>query len=243
MHAFAATAHFAQFMAILALITSDKGRKWPIVLQGFEDISKKWTYHLSYIIPVFPALSTVNHVTACFASSWYDEVLRNEINPMRWAEYSISAGVMIWIIATLSGIIEIRTLVSLALLNAALQYVGYLIEKAKSENRDAKPLLLIGFSIHVTIWTQIFISFFTVLSESEDEIPSGVYSIIFVMFGLFTTFGIIASLWVFDIVKTFTMLETGYIILSLVSKTFLTWMVYFGVLRSDNSYDKDDVNV
>ena len=237
LHGFAATVHFVQFIAVLVLIIGDEGSKWPIVSQGFEDISKKWTYYLSYLVPLFPALSTVNHATAFFASHWYEDVLKKKCNPVRWAEYSLSAGIMLWVIATLSGIIEIRTLISLAMLNAALQYVGYLIEKTKSTNGNAKPLLLVGFAIHVTIWTQILISFFTVINQSANKAPPGIYSIIIIMFILFSSFGVWASMWVLDIIKTFDILEMGYIILSLIAKTFLTWMVYFGVLKSDQRFE------
>lgn len=236
LHGVAGTLHLVQFVAILALVIQDKGGEWPLVSQGFTETVKEWKYPLSYLLPAFPALSSINHlVSVATPNSWYKKVLEDEVNPLRWGEFSVSAGVMLWIIASLSGIVEIRTLVALSMLNAALQYVGYLIEKAKaSGSENIKSLLWLGFALHVTIWTQIFISFYTVLNESEEKPPSIVYSIIIIMFVLFTSFGVLSSLWVYDKVKSFAKLEMGYIVLSLISKTFLTWMVYFGVLRSYN---------
>ena len=242
LHAFAAFAHFTQFLAILGLIINDSGSKWPIVSQGFENVSNKWRYTLSYLVPVFPALSSVNHAAAFFGTNWYSGIIEEKANYLRWAEYSVSAGIMLWIIATLSGILEIITLVTIAILNALLQYIGYLIERTKADNGNAKPLLYVGFAIHFCIWVQIFISFYTVINESGNKAPSAVYSIIIIMFALFTSFGIWSALWVYDKVKSFQILEMGYIILSLVSKTFLTWMVYFGVLKSGERFKDTTTN-
>ena len=238
LHGVAALAHFAQFLASLALVINDNGSTWPIISRGFQDTVNTWKYNLAYLVPLFPALSSVNHAVAYMAGPWYDRVLQSRVNKLRWVEYSVSAGIMLWIISTLSGIIEIRSLVTIALLNAALQYVGYSIEKAKAENtNNVKQLLLIGISVHVAIWVQIFISFYTVINESKNKAPAGVYTIIMVMFVLFTSFGVWSALWVFDKVASFEILEMGYLILSLVAKTFLTWMVYFGVLVPEERYE------
>jgi hypothetical protein len=238
-HGVAGFAHLLQFFAVLVLVIQDPGTEWPIVSQGFLRKAGLYYYPLGYLVPAFPALSSINHlVSFATPNGWYGDVLKKQVNPLRWAEYSVSAGVMLWIVATLSGVVEIRSLVSIAILNAGLQYVGYLIEKAKAENAtNTKQLLLLGFCIHVAIWVEIFISFYTIIGESDEEPPPAVYTIIIIMFLLFTSFGLLSSLWVFDKVKTFEQLEKGYIILSLVSKTFLTWMVYFGVLRAGENFN------
>jgi hypothetical protein len=231
LHGVAFGAHLVQCGVIGALVAKDPGQKWPLVSQGYQKPQKEWEYHLGYLLPVFPGLSSINHAVALFLRKGsYDNILRDGVNPVRWAEFSVSAGVMLWVICTLSGIVEIRTLVSIAMLNAALQYVGYLIEKAKANNQDTNELLLVGFSIHTAIWSQIFISFYT--SVAGTGAPKAVYSIVLIMFSLFTSFGVLSALWAKGAIKSFQAVESGYILLSLIAKSFLTWMVYFGVLKA-----------
>jgi hypothetical protein len=236
LHAIAGISHLLQFIAVVILVNKDAGIPWDIVSRGFINKSRTYRYNLSYLVPVFPLLSSFNHIATLTSPEWYKTVLNTGVNTIRWAEYSVSAGVMLWVVCSLSGILEIRSLVAIALLNAALQYVGYLIEKAKSEGQSVTDLLKIGFALHATIWVQIITSFFTVLSIS-DQVPSAVYTIIFVLFGLFTSFGVVSTLWACGKIKSYETVENVYTTLSLTSKSFLTWMVYFGVLRAENRSD------
>jgi hypothetical protein len=238
-HAVAGLVHGVQAIALTAIVVSEPEGKWPIVSQGYEKQVRRWEYQLSYALPLFPALSSLNHVVSACSQRYRDYTSASETNPIRWAEYSVSAGVMLWIICTLSGIVEIRTLVSIMLLNALLQHTGFLIEKEKARGGDARELLKVGFAIHCTMWIQIFISFFTCVKDGEA--PPGVYSIIIVMFLLFTSFGILSALWVYDKITSYQHLETGYLILSIVSKSFLTWMTLFGVLRPTEEEKQNSV--
>ena len=222
-------AHLIQAGVITTLVAQEPGDKWPLVSQALET-KERYDYHLAYLLPLFPALSCINHFVTGLSSTHRDQVTKTRVNPFRWLEYALSAGVMLWIICTLSGIVEIRSLVCFVLLNVALQYTGYMIEKAKAENRDATDIMRVGFLIHVAMWVTIFISFYTVIGAADD-VPSAVYGIIIGMFVLFTSFGVLSGLWAYDRITSVDTLEKGYALLSLVSKTFLTWMVYFGVLR------------
>lgn len=234
LHDAAMFTHLAQFFVITGLVLYDAGGDWSIASLGHDGYVGRWRYKLKYLLPAFPLLSALNHAVASFGGGLYGAVLTQQYNPYRWAEYSVSAGVMLWIICTLSGITDIRTLTSVAMLNATLQYVGYLIERGKQHNPSVVPgLLATAFAIHVAIWTQIFISFYTAVGSAGVEVPPAVYSIVVVMFALFTSFGVWSALWASSssAIKSFGALESGYVVLSLVSKTLLIWMVYFGVNR------------
>ena len=223
----------------------DPGSKTVILSRKLLDRSSQYRYNLSLLVPWFPFLASVDHF-ACYAGSgeggWYRKAVEDEkVNPARWAEFAASAGVMVWIVATLCGIVEIRTLVSLVLLNATLQFVGYQIEKAMAQGReeDAKNLLATGFALHTAMWVQILIGFYTALQDSDEPPPAAVYSIVLIMFALFTSFGVLSAMHVLGRIKNFASLEKGYIILSLVSKTLLTWLVYFGALRAGEMLERE----
>lgn len=229
LHKTAAFVHIIHFAIVtLSLAKVDKDLRWPIISRGFKNDSKIFEYNLGWLLPVFPLLSSINHTVAVFHSNM-------NINYVRWLEYSVSAGVMLWLICSLCGVVEIRSLISIAILNAGLQYIGYLIEKSKFEGDDnaAKKYFQIGLIIHTAIWSQIFISFYTLLSFSDEKVPPMVYTIILVMFTLFTVFGVWAGLWTYGKIKSYSVVETGYIILSLVSKSILIYLVYFGIIQAE----------
>jgi hypothetical protein len=235
LHIAAATFQLAQFAAITALVSTNAGSDWPLLSRAFDRTVGVYDYPLAYLLPAVPALSAVNHVVAASAPGLYSEILQSGTNPVRWGEYAFSAGVMLWLVGTLSGVIEIRSLVSLVLLNGVLQLVGYNVERSKALGLDDVDMwLATGFGVHVAIWAQILVSFFTSVNASAT-VPDYVYSIVIIMFVLFTSFGILAALGAKSAV-TFEQVETGYVALSFLSKTLLTWIVYFGVLRRSEGY-------
>lgn len=228
LHQAASIVHLVHFgIVTVSLSRTEKNLKWPILSRGFKNEGRIWEYNLGWLLPVFPLLSATNHTIAVFKPNL-------NLNYFRWLEYSVSAGVMLWIICSLCGIVEIRSLVSIAILNAALQYIGYLIEKCKLENNNlqAKKFFNIGVMIHASIWIQIFVSFYTLLNNSKEDVPDIVYAIVVVMFSLFSIFGVWAMLYVYGKVKSYSGLETGYIILSLISKSILIYLVYFGIINA-----------
>jgi len=242
LHGVAGGLHFAQGLAVLLLILTSKeanNDNWPLVQQGWTAPYKTWRYKLSSLLPVFPFLSAVNHFGSV-GGAYYTHALASKTNPLRWGEYSLSAGVMLWIIATLSGIVEVRTLVSLMILNVALQWIGYMIEQHVARHgprsKGLVGLLCIGFALHVAIWVSIVTSFYTVLEENNLKPPPAVYSVIWVMFVLFTSFGLVSAMYALGVIKSFEANELSFLLLSLVSKSLLTWLVYFGVLKSGKRF-------
>ena len=158
--------------------------------------------HIQWLVPAFPALSSVNHLEAALN---YDNYMRRlettNTNWVRWSEYSVSAGVMLFIIAQLSGIENISLLTLIVLANVALQFCGYMIEKTNDQDLG---FTVIGYMLFVAIWVPIVWNFFEALDKASGEtdeegnrisIPDLVYAIIFVEISLFATFGIVSSIF------------------------------------------------
>lgn len=245
LHGAAGLFHLAQSAVVTGLLaTGDNGTEavWPLTALGWKS-EKVWEreYALGWLVPVFPAMSSFNHLYSYLHPTYLDEVVRTKSNPVRWAEYAFSAGVMIWIIATLSGVNELRTLISLMAVNAALQALGYVIERRLAQNAprdEIMALSLTAWCLHVSIWTQIIISFYDVLGSDDAEPPAAVYSIVWTLFTLFTSFGFLQILQVSGVIPDYETVDTGYIVLSLVAKTLLTWLAYGGVFAADSRFEK-----
>jgi hypothetical protein len=205
---------------------------------------------LGWVLVTFPALSALNHLVYALSPEYQRHVAETHANWVRWAEYSISAGAMVWVIATLSGVTELRTLIALCILNVALQYVGYLVEVAHSSagsyalingasaggggtSARSADITRVGWLIFIAMWVEITVSFFSVIEyDTVQKPPDIVYAIVIVLFVLFSTFGVWQLAYVSGWYRDFAVYEIGFICLSFVSKTLLTWMVYGGVINA-----------
>jgi hypothetical protein len=192
------------------------------------------SFKLAYLVPVFSALSAVNHVWSATDTQGYQKVLLSGANPVRWAEYSVSAGLMTTVISVLSGVDDIKTILALALANGAMQFTGYNVEKDTSLGRrdSANRQNAQGFIVFAAIWAAIFMGFFTNVSESEEDIGAQVYAIVIGLFLLFLCFGVLSTMYSTGRIKSFRKVEMGYIVLSLVAKTLLTNLTLFGSVFS-----------
>ncbi|MAE20997.1 MAG: hypothetical protein CMK92_01055 [Pseudomonas sp.] len=227
--------HLAQSVAVFGLLGSGTGTEsdWPILASGFEgEVLWLHRYPLGWLVPIFPLLSATNHFASAFSKTYDEYTRKTKTNPVRWIEYSMSAAIMLWIIGTLSGVNDVGTLASIVVLNIALMMVGYMAEALGPKHPQAALLQSVGFAIHLAIWTNIITSFYTTISLSDTSVPDVVYSIIWVEFVLFSTFGVLSALGSAG-TTNFEQTEIGYIVLSFISKTLLTWLAFGGVFASN----------
>jgi hypothetical protein len=213
----------------------------PLVRQVFDQPPRAiGSIDLSVLLPLFPLLSAANHAFA-LGEIYTGRATKKGLNEsIKWVEYGISASVMLWLISSLSGILDLRSLVSIVLSNCLLQYVGSRIEKEAIGGTRNNVLMLIGWVIHCSIWAQIAIGFYGAIEETTTTkpVPGIVYGIIWVMFSLFSGFGI----WSLIVSRTQPGGKTaddlrknriGYNTLSVVSKSVLVWMVFFGLKNAE----------
>jgi hypothetical protein len=242
-HGGTGVAHIVQAVVVAALLkSSDTALKpvWPLTVSGFagEQVSRT-DYALGGLVPIFPAMSAFHHSVCAAFPSVLDGIVADRVNPLRWAEYAVSAGVMLWIVATLAGISEQRTLVGIVVLNACLQYMGHHIEVRLADGAsrgEIWELMLVAWGMHMAIWIPIIMSFYTVLNDTP-EVPDAVQAIVWSLFALFSSFGLIQVLHAAGIIKRYEMVDLSYVLLSLVSKSLLTWMAYGGVFAADARTD------
>lgn len=203
---------------------------------GTELTVEKTFFDLNFsaAIAIFLLLAAADHLlmAAPGVSSWYESQLRRGINYARWIEYSISASVMIVLIAMLPGITNLYALIGLFAVNAAMILFGLLMEQV---NRPGEPVswwpFTFGSIAGAVPWIAIGIALIT--SESEgDGVPGFVYGIFVSLFVLFNCFAL--NQWLQyrrrGRFADYLFGERVYLILSLVAKSALAWQVYAGTL-------------
>jgi len=186
------------------------------------------------IVASFLFISAIAHfLIATVLYEKYVANLKKGINKYRWYEYSISASVMIWVIAMLTGIYDIGTLLLIFFLNAMMILFGLRMEihNQYTEKTDWKPFIY-GCIAGIIPWIVIFIWLFGAGGE-EGGPPDFVYYIFITIAILFNIFAINMVLQYKKIGKWKDYLygERMYVILSLVAKSALAWQVFAGTLR------------
>jgi hypothetical protein len=189
---------------------------------------------IDWLVAGFLLLAAVDHLTLSFGRPrrWYQASVARGINPARWWEYSISASLMVVLIAMLAGVSELVALIALFGVNAAMILFGLVQEQVNlgREDVDWRPFIygcVIGAFPWIAITAQLIVS-----TTDGNGVPGFVVAIFITLFVLFNTFAV--NMWLqyrgrgrwADPVFA----ERVYVILSLVAKSALAWQVYAGAL-------------
>ncbi len=185
-------------------------------------------------VALFLALAAVDHlVTGTFARATYEADLRQGINRFRWVEYSLSATVMVLLIASYSGITEITALIGIAGANVAMILFGWLQERTNPPDRTETSMTPFWFGTiaGVAPWIAIWFNVVT-----ADEVPGFVFGIVIAQTILFFSFGLNQWLQYRRVGRWSSYLygEKTYLVLSLVAKSLLAWQIYGGSLSPDS---------
>jgi len=164
----------------------------------------------------------------------YVKNLKKGINKVRWFEYSISASVMIVLIAMLSGIFDAGTLLAVFGLTAVMNLMGLMME---IHNQDTKKTNWLAFNIGcvagIIPWLVIGLALYTAETTPGGDVPGFVYAIYASLFLFFNSFALNMVLQYKKVGKWSDYLygERSYIVLSLVAKSALAWQIYAGTLQ------------
>jgi len=189
-----------------------------------------FTIRIGPLVAMFLFISAASHLLIASVLYYrYVQNLKNHINPYRWLEYSISASLMIVIIAMLTTIYDIGTLLCLFTLTAVMNLMGLMMElhNQTTQNTDWTSYT-IGCIAGIVPWIVIFIPLI-----SAESVPDFVIYIFISIAIFFNCFAINMYLQYKKIGKWKNYLhgERVYIILSLVAKSALAWQVFAGTLR------------
>jgi hypothetical protein len=232
--------HAVQAIAILALaapVTLPVGVTYltgPPGAGEYGGPASLFDLRIDLAVAAFLLLAAVDHLAmaAPRVRGWYEANVRRGINPARWWEYSISASLMIVLIAMLSGITEGTALLAIFGVNASMILFGLAMERTNldRERVDWRPFVY-GCIAGAVPWLAIALQI-GVSQDNGDGVPGFVIAIFITLFVLFNTFAI--NMWLqyrgrgrwADPVFA----ERVYLILSLAAKSLLAWQVYFGAL-------------
>ena len=192
-------------------------------------------------LPIGPAVATFFFMSAIAHAllawplrAWYERRLSTGIQPMRWIEYSLSSSVMIVVIASLSGIQEIGTLIAIFGINAAMNLFGWSMESANQGRAKTQwNHYFFGVIAGIVPWLVIGVALWSAATEpGAAAIPGFVIAIFVTLFLAFNVFAITMILQYGKIGRwrDYLVGEKTYMFMSLFAKSLLAWQVFSGTL-------------
>jgi len=165
------------------------------------------------------------------AFGWYKRNLLESRNYGRWIEYSITSSLMIMLITMICGITDIAAMLAIFGVNASMIFFGLLMEKYEKPGKASWLSYWFGTFAGLIPWIAIVIY---LVSPGYDggEPPGFVYGIIASYFVFFMSFAVNMVLQYAQVGrwKDYLFGEKVYILLSLTSKSLLTWLVFANTL-------------
>ena len=244
MNLLAAAVHLATAVAMIAF-----GNAFEISLSSFNlngppgtpladgRVEDLLDIRLAWATAAFSLLSAVFHllVATPIAQARYTDELRHGRNRFRWVEYSLSASLMIVLIALICGITDLAALIAIAIANVAMILFGWLMEVSNPPGRARTWWTPFWFGCVAGAGPWIAIAAYIGVNVSQPGAsgpPGFVYGILASIFVLFNCFAVNQWLqfrrtgrW-----RAYLVGERGYIVLSMVAKTALAWQIFANTL-------------
>jgi hypothetical protein len=187
-------------------------------------------------VALFLALSALAHLVVAspvFFPRYRSGLLAGH-NYFRWVEYSLSASLMIVLIAQLTGISDVAALLALFGVNAGMIFFGWVQEKYEQPGGGGWLPFVFGCILGLVPWLAVLVYVVAPGSTSGAEPPGFVYGIVVSLFVFFNVFAVNQWLQYRRVGRWADYLvgERTYITLSLIAKSALAWQVFGGTLAS-----------
>lgn len=196
-----------------------------------DRLTEQFSLRLGPAVAAFLLISALFHFL--IASPWgyprYRAELERTRNRFRWVEYSLSASLMIVLIALITGISDAAALIALFGVNASMILFGWLMETSNRPGRGADwaPFVM-GCIAGIVPWVAIGVY---LLGPAED-VPGFVFGIYVSLFVFFNCFALNQYLQYRQVGRWRDYLfgERVYVVLSLVAKSALAWQMFANTL-------------
>jgi hypothetical protein len=231
--------HAGQGALILALSNSFSLPVHATFMQGPPGDQPPVLHHLFDLrigpaVAAFVFLSAAAHFLLVIPGifDWYTKNLQRQRNDARWIEYSLSASLMIVLIAMLTGIGDIAALIALFGVNASMIFFGLVQEHYARPGSGRLMPFWLGCIVGAVPWVAIGV--YLAAPGSSTNPPAFVYGIFFSLFAFFNVFAV--NMWLqykrIGPWRDYLFGESVYMLLSLTAKSALAWQVFFPTLRN-----------
>lgn len=228
----------AEGLAMLAMsndlslpVTAAWLRDDPVAVRGPVPAHRLFSVRIGPAVAAFLFLAAADHllVAAPRAVRSYERGIAAHQNLFRWAEYSVSASIMISLIGLFVGIRDLAAVVAVFALNAAMVLFGVLMERQQQPGSADWSAFWFGSLAGAVPWILVF-----TYVAGAPSVPGFVWAITVTQLILFIAFAVNMALQYARVGRWRTYLfgEAGYMVLSVTAKSLLAWLIFGNVLRT-----------
>ena len=203
----------------------------PVASSGPSLPERLFAVPIGPAVAVFLLLAAADHLLVALPGGrgLYERLLGRRQNYLRWIEYSVSASIMIVLIAMFTGIRDLAALLAVFGVNTAMILFGLLMERQEDPDRPDWSAFWYGTLAGLVPWAAI-----GVYVAGGATPPTFVYVIVVAQFLFFMSFAVNMALQYARVGRwrDYVFGEYAYITLSLGAKTLLAWLIFANVLRS-----------
>jgi hypothetical protein len=230
--------HLAQAALMLALsndlslpVTASWATGDPVVARMPSAPEEVFALAIGPAVALFLLLAAVDHlvVAAPGVHRWYDRLIAGDRNYVRWIEYSVSAALMMVLVARFAGIADLAALIGVFALTTSMILFGLLMERQQRPGDADWSAFWFGSLAGAVPWAAVAI--YVVNGASP---PGFVYAIVAIQLVFFASFAVNMALQYRQVGRwrDYRFGEVVYMSLSLGAKSALAWLVFANVLRS-----------
>ena len=204
----------------------------PVAVRGPVTPEVVFDLPIGPTVAVFLLLAAVDHLF-CAAPGGvrvYERLLAGRRNSIRWVEYSVSASIMMVLIAMFTGIWSLAALVAIFGANSAMILFGLVMERQQEPETADWSAFWFGSLVGLVPWAVVLIY----LLGGPQSPPGFVYAIVALEFVFFMSFAVNMVLQYAQVGRwrDYVHGEYAYVLLSLGAKSILAWLIFANVLRS-----------
>lgn len=201
---------------------------------------------LPYLLAAFASITCAAHVLNALTR---ENVDGRGANRIRWAEYALSAPIMLVVIACLAGQRLLTPIVLLAVATAVTQFFGWRTEVrlAARDTRGAVAHQVAGWALYAPVWAAIAYTFFRHVEDARaggaggeggeaEGPPAWIWAVLLSQFIFFSSFGGVQLAVVGGFLSQ-RRAEGVYAGLSFAAKATLIGLLVYGLTVADDADD------
>ena len=187
---------------------------------------------ITWLVALLLLVAAVSHaIAATVYRKQYEAGLAEGPNRVRWFDYGLGTGLIMLVVALLSGMHDAGSLLMIFVLTLLASGIGLLTEVEKRVKHA--PAFALGLTAHIVPVLVIALYFVGANVFGEGAIPAFVYWLYGTSLVYFAGFGVMLYLQCKKKGKwaDYLYAERAYMIFGLLVKTAIAWQIFAGILR------------
>ena len=213
-------------------------------------------YQARETISFFVITGLFHTIYAMNIGNHYDSMIQSKNNYLRWLEYSITATLMIRIVAVQAGIKDGNTLALLTTNTIAIMLQGQIVEYMLinyHNNKNKEQSRNVIYICTAIGWALMIVNFYTIVNSfskqvktfndlnCEEKVPDFVYAIVITQLFFYGSFGFIQLYQIYTVFTSkeydYSKFELAYLVDSLVSKFTLGSLLAYSVVGASEGQE------